>query len=203
MQAEPESDPPRRRPPHGIYAYTAREWDPEVGLYYYRARYYDPKVGRFISEDPIGLFGGVNLYAYVDNRPTGSVDPSGLRVGGPPPPMDMTCRQAAENAWVLFQQVKSNKVRDKPGHCLAHCWVAKACGAAASHAFDRPREAWDAAKGMMARAAMRAGLKPPFDPNPKWQEGDTDANKHGRTCPREMSCAERCWSAQEDFGDDR
>jgi RHS repeat-associated protein len=34
------------------YAYTAREWDPEINLYYYRARYYDPKVGRFVSEDP-------------------------------------------------------------------------------------------------------------------------------------------------------
>jgi RHS repeat-associated protein len=51
-----ESRPPPPDAPHGIYAYTAREWDPEVGLYYYRARYYDAKIGRFISEDsvPIG-----------------------------------------------------------------------------------------------------------------------------------------------------
>lgn len=60
------------------YAYTGREWDPEIGLYYYRARYYDPKVGRFISEDPIGFSGGVNFYAYVGNAPTGATDPSGL-----------------------------------------------------------------------------------------------------------------------------
>jgi len=59
------------------YAYTGREWDPETGLYYYRARYYDPKIGRFISEDPIGFLGGVNLYAYVDNRPTEMIDPLG------------------------------------------------------------------------------------------------------------------------------
>lgn len=33
------------------YAFTGREWDPEVALYHYRARYYDPTVGRFTSEN--------------------------------------------------------------------------------------------------------------------------------------------------------
>ena len=65
-------------PSYGIYAYTAREWDPEIGLYYYRARYYDPKQGRFISEDPIGLKGGVNFYSYVRSRPVNRIDPLGL-----------------------------------------------------------------------------------------------------------------------------
>jgi uncharacterized protein RhaS with RHS repeats len=32
---------------------------------------------RFISEDPIGLSGGLNLYAYADNNPTTRVDPFG------------------------------------------------------------------------------------------------------------------------------
>ena len=40
--------------------YTAREND-QTGLYYYRARYYDPHLKRFISEDPIGLQGGINV----------------------------------------------------------------------------------------------------------------------------------------------
>jgi RHS repeat-associated protein len=60
------------------YAFTGREWDPEIGLYYYRARYYDPKVGRFISEDPIGFAGGMNFYGYVHGNPTGHLDPFGL-----------------------------------------------------------------------------------------------------------------------------
>jgi RHS repeat-associated protein len=60
------------------YAFTGREWDPETGLYYYRARYLDPKVGRFISEDPIGLAGGVNSYSYVAANPVNAVDPAGL-----------------------------------------------------------------------------------------------------------------------------
>jgi RHS repeat-associated protein len=67
---------PRRG--YGNKAFSGREWDPEIGLYYYRARYYDPKIGRFISEDPIGFAGGVNLYSYVDNNPVLAGDPSGL-----------------------------------------------------------------------------------------------------------------------------
>ena len=51
---------------------------------YYRARYYDPKLGRFLSEDPIRWFGGINLYPYVDNNPTNFVDPTGLLKGPDP-----------------------------------------------------------------------------------------------------------------------
>lgn len=34
-------------------------------VFYHRARWYDPQARRFISEDPIGLDGGINLYAYA------------------------------------------------------------------------------------------------------------------------------------------
>ena len=60
------------------YTYTGREYDAETGLYYYRARSYDPKTGRFLQQDPIGLAGGINLYAYVGNNPVVFVDPLGL-----------------------------------------------------------------------------------------------------------------------------
>ena len=51
-----------------------------TGLYYVRARWYDPHLGRFVSEDPIGLAGGLNVYAYVGNSPLNGTDPSGLCV---------------------------------------------------------------------------------------------------------------------------
>ena len=56
--------------------FTGREND-GTGLYYYRARYFNPSLGRFISEDPAGLRGGANSYAYVGNDPTDATDPSG------------------------------------------------------------------------------------------------------------------------------
>jgi len=42
------------------------------------ARYYDPATGRFLQRDPIGIRGGTNVYAYVQNNPMFGVDPSGL-----------------------------------------------------------------------------------------------------------------------------
>ena len=60
------------------YTYTGRERDPDTGSLYYRARFYDPQLGRFLSEDPIGLAGGINGYAYAGNNPIAAIDPFGL-----------------------------------------------------------------------------------------------------------------------------
>jgi RHS repeat-associated protein len=59
--------------------YMGRELDAGIRLYYVRHRWYDPELGRFITEDPIGLAGGVNTYAYVENDPINRRDPSGLQ----------------------------------------------------------------------------------------------------------------------------
>jgi RHS repeat-associated protein len=58
--------------------FAARELDATTGLYYFRARWYDPSMSRFISEDPIGLAGGTNDYAYALNDPVNLSDPTGL-----------------------------------------------------------------------------------------------------------------------------
>jgi RHS repeat-associated protein len=59
------------------YQYTGREND-RTGLYFYRARHYNPVLQRFVSEDPIGFFGGdVNFYPYVRNNPLRYRDPQG------------------------------------------------------------------------------------------------------------------------------
>lgn len=59
------------------FQYTGREND-NTGLYFYRARYYSPTYQRFITEDPIGFEGGLNLYTYVDGNPVSLIDPFGL-----------------------------------------------------------------------------------------------------------------------------
>jgi RHS repeat-associated protein len=58
--------------------FAARELDATAGLYYVRTRWYDASMGRFISEDPIGLAGGINNYAYAANDPVNQGDPTGL-----------------------------------------------------------------------------------------------------------------------------
>jgi RHS repeat-associated protein len=59
------------------FRYQGQYEDAETGLYYNRARYYDPHTGSYISQDPISLFGGIELYSYVSN-PTSWVDIFGL-----------------------------------------------------------------------------------------------------------------------------
>ena len=57
--------------------YQGQYLDRETGLHYNLHRYYDPDVGRFMVTDPIGLRGGLNLYAYAPN-PLTYIDPLGL-----------------------------------------------------------------------------------------------------------------------------
>ncbi len=57
---------------------AGQQYDQTTGLYYMRARFYDPSLGRFLSEDPAGLAGGTNLYAYAGNDPINGSDPTGL-----------------------------------------------------------------------------------------------------------------------------
>jgi RHS repeat-associated protein len=55
------------------------QWaDLETGFYYNRHRFYDPAMGRYITQDPIGFQGGMNLYAYAGGDPVNYVDPHGL-----------------------------------------------------------------------------------------------------------------------------
>jgi RHS repeat-associated protein len=41
-------------------------------------RWYDPAFGRFLQRDPIGIEGGLNVYAYITDSPTTGIDPDGL-----------------------------------------------------------------------------------------------------------------------------
>ncbi|HEK1189485.1 TPA: RHS domain-containing protein [Proteus mirabilis] len=56
--------------------FQGQYFDKETGLHYNTFRYYAPDLGRFTQQDPIGLAGGINLYAYAPN-PLTWVDPWG------------------------------------------------------------------------------------------------------------------------------
>ena len=69
--------------PHHLYQpyrLPGQQYDGESGLYYNRNRYYDPLHGRYITQDPIGLEGGWNLYQYPSN-PVQYIDSAGLARG--------------------------------------------------------------------------------------------------------------------------
>jgi RHS repeat-associated protein len=51
--------------------------DAETGFVLCTARYYDPTLGRWLTRDPIGYDGGIDVYAFCDNNPEMEVDPSG------------------------------------------------------------------------------------------------------------------------------
>lgn len=57
--------------------FCGRDYDSDCKIYYNRSRYYCPSLGRFLNRDPIGINGGINIYAYANNNPVNLSDPFG------------------------------------------------------------------------------------------------------------------------------
>jgi RHS repeat-associated protein len=104
-----------------------QQYDQETGLYYNRYRYYDAMQRRYITQDPIGLEGGWNPYAYPLN-PVTDTDPLGLEaLLGPfplplPLPKSPAQQEADANAakaltkwWKNFGDTINNP--PPPGNC--------------------------------------------------------------------------------------
>ena len=70
----------------GAFRYDLRfpgqQYDAETGTNYNYFRDYDPTVGRYRQSDPIGLWGGLNTYAYAESDPLSLVDPEGKNIHG-------------------------------------------------------------------------------------------------------------------------
>ncbi|REL37866.1 insecticidal toxin complex protein [Rhodohalobacter sp. SW132] len=96
------------------YRYTGMERDKESGLNYHSARYYMPWLGRWISADPIGVIGGINLYRLGLNNPIKFKDVNGNQpydIGG------MSLDEMREERGRQKKQVEAEeKLRRKKGN---------------------------------------------------------------------------------------
>ena len=61
-----------------VYRFSSKAYDPRSGLYNFGRRFYAPSLQRWLNRDPLGIEGGINLYAYVGNRVPNLNDPFGL-----------------------------------------------------------------------------------------------------------------------------
>ena len=76
VQGQTEGDIPQGDRQEQNLRFQGQYLDRETGLHYNTFRYYDADIGRFISPDPIGLEGGMNLGSYSPN-PISWIDPWG------------------------------------------------------------------------------------------------------------------------------
>ena len=60
------------------FGFSTKRTDAATGLVSFGYRWYAPHLGRWMSRDPLGEAGGLNLYAYVANNPVNWVEPWGL-----------------------------------------------------------------------------------------------------------------------------
>ena len=50
------------------FGFSTKYHDRETGMVGYKRRFYRPDLGRWLNRDPLGVYGGLNLYGYCDNR---------------------------------------------------------------------------------------------------------------------------------------
>jgi len=103
-----------------LYRFSSKEWHPNSGLVYYLYRYYDPSLQRWPNRDLIGEWGGINIYAFVMNRPSNSIDPFGLDNT-----FDPCSGQNAPPALVISQNVgdrENLKVRPSNDNSVLRCF---------------------------------------------------------------------------------
>ncbi len=99
------------------YRYTGMERDEESGLSYHGTRYYAPWSGRWVTCDPIGIDGGINLYQYVKDAPGNMSDREGnspvhvVHVQGDYEPGN---RPMFDYDNMTMESVDSQKIRSSP-----------------------------------------------------------------------------------------
>ena len=72
------NSPTGKDDPEFAIQFSTKLVDEETGFSYYGYRYYNPETGRWLSRDPLGERGGLNLYGFVGNDAINGIDYLGL-----------------------------------------------------------------------------------------------------------------------------
>jgi RHS repeat-associated protein len=157
------------------YRFSTKPQDAVTGLYYYGYRWYDPLTGRWPSRDPIGERGGVNLYGFIYNSPSATVDVEGMR------PLDGgDARRAADSGCrIALAYYNRNNFYRMPTGMPTSGGVANVAGAqiaglgyylavkeAGANAQNRAKTLMDAYVELMESACRESFPSPPAPPTP-------------------------------------
>ncbi len=139
--------------------FSTKAYDPETGLSYYGFRFYSPHMGRWLTRDPVGEFGGLNLYGFARNNPVNFMDPFGLDdmgctvAGGATEITSTLADEAGEtfkllpcNRWAVWGQHYRRARQLLPGWSLDNATKTKA---AVWHRVN-PVEVWRESRGVQS-----------------------------------------------------
>ncbi|MGK9175863.1 RHS domain-containing protein, partial [Yokenella regensburgei] len=187
-----------------------QQYDEESGLHYNRYRYYDPRQGRYITQDPVGLKGGWNLYLYPLD-PVTTIDPLGLNgwtilnghFSQAGYQSALTTAQNNEpwymnaDAYSILSKTHNDMKRlniiggDQFFHCSAFCLTSKSRVASSGYAtfLGNLKETRDfLLNGFGLYGKGKLSLYDMVLDNAE----DLKVNAYGITCPAEETCSDRC-----------
>jgi len=158
------------------FGFSTKMQDTETGLYYYGYRFYDPVTGRWPSRDPIGEWGGLNLYGFVGNDGVGMWDILGLSELGEDQKADhsrpkckcsITIDVAHGGMRNSFSTERAENRRKKPNKC--HRYFSVGCGANKLNKMYG-----DAQIGLPGTSGNPTPPKPPENDHDDGKGGDSD-----------------------------